>query len=131
MDNYDPLRAPEARAWLALGEDERIALVEAYHRRARVRLPDAKVHAVVHVIVENQLAMELPVPAATLARLMHEGLDRHDALHAIAMVLVEHMNALMRDDAPEPAAGADVNAPYYEALARLTAAEWRAVGDEA
>jgi len=37
--------------------------IEAYHRRARIRLPNEKVHAVIHAIVENQIALgdELPV----------------------------------------------------------------------
>jgi hypothetical protein len=48
-----------------------------------------RAHAANHVIVENQLAMgDATVVPATLARLMQEGLDRHDAIHAIGSVLV-------------------------------------------
>ena len=85
---YDPLRTPDAEQWLDLDEMERMDLVADYHRRARIKLPNPRLHATLHVIVENQilLADETPV-AATLERLLAEGLDRHDAIHAIASVL--------------------------------------------
>jgi Domain of unknown function (DUF1841) len=119
---YEPLAAPEPEEWLETDEAERIQLVQDYHRRARVRLPNEKMHAVMHVIVENQIALgdEIPVNG-TLQRLMGEGLDRHDAIHAIASVLAEFMYDLQRN--PEP--GANPNQPYYAALRRLTARTWR------
>ena len=43
---YDPLDAPEPEEWLAIDEAERIHLAQDYHRRARVRLPNEKLHAV-------------------------------------------------------------------------------------
>jgi hypothetical protein len=60
---YDPLEAPEPEEWLAIDEAERIQLAQDYHRRARVRLPNEKLHAVFHVVVENQIALgdEMPV----------------------------------------------------------------------
>jgi len=46
-------------------------------------------HGVAHVIVENQIAAgDSTVEPVTLARLMREGLDRHDAIHAIGSVLM-------------------------------------------
>ena len=57
MQRYDPLNAPDPQQWLLLDEKERLGLVEDYHRQARVELPNAKVHAVAHVIVENQIAL--------------------------------------------------------------------------
>jgi len=67
---YDPLEAPEPEEWLAIDEAERINLVKDYHRRARVRLPNEKLHAVFHVVVENQIALgnEIPVQS-TVQRL--------------------------------------------------------------
>ena len=56
---------------------------------------------------------------ATLERLMREGLDRHDAIHAVGSVLVDFVQALIRDDA---APGA--NERYNDQLKKLTAAEW-------
>jgi hypothetical protein len=77
MKRSDPLQAPEAEEWLWLDESERIRLAAEYHRRARIRLPNVKVHAVFHVIAENQIALGDKIPVRrTLVRLMEEGLDR-------------------------------------------------------
>jgi predicted RNase H-like HicB family nuclease len=121
---YDPERAPDPEWWLALDEHERMHLVEEYHRKTRVRLPNATAHAVFHVIIENQVALgsEIPV-AATLTRLMKQGLDRHEALHAIASVLAGHMHALFQENSTLPE---DPNVAYYAALAKLTPRSWRA-----
>jgi Arc/MetJ family transcription regulator len=117
---YDPLNAPDPDDWQSMGEDERIMLVTAYHRDAGVELPNERVHAAVHVIVENQIALgDEMLVQATLKRLVREGLDRHEALHAVASVLVDFLQALVRDDG---APGA--NERYNEELEKLTAAEW-------
>jgi hypothetical protein len=108
-----------------LEEEERIEMVTDFHRRARIHLPNAKVHAVIHTVVENQVAQGDALPVRrTLERLMGEGLERHDAIHAIGMVLMTHMSNLMNagDVGDEP------NLPYYAELERLTAAEWRRSG---
>ena len=42
--------------WLALDEGERIYLVEKYHEASRINVPNPTTHAVIHVVVENQLA---------------------------------------------------------------------------
>ncbi len=121
---YDPDRSPDPERWLALDERERIRLVEEYHRKARVRLPNARLHATIHMIVENQIALgsEIPV-AATLARLIQQGLDRHDALHAIASVLTAHIHSRLQDELPPDD---DPNVAYYADLAELTPQSWRA-----
>jgi Domain of unknown function (DUF1841) len=123
MKRYDPEIAPDGEEWLELDEGARQALVEDFHRKARIRLPNRTVHASMHVAVENQVAMgdDLPV-AKIIDRLLGEGLDRHDALHAVASVLWEHLFNLMTRG---QSAGEDPNAPYYQALSRLTAASWR------
>ena len=125
MRRYDPLAAPAPEEWLSLDEGERIRLVDEYHRRARVRLPSRKAHAIFHVVIENQIAAgdEIPV-RGTLARLMDEGLDRHEAIHAIGTALSEHIWNLWHQTEPK----ADPNAPYFAALDRLTAEEWRRSG---
>jgi hypothetical protein len=124
MQRYDPLEAPDPEEWLALDEQERIDLVLNYHRKARIRLPNAKVHAIVHAMVETQIALEDETPARrTAQRLMDEGLDRHEAIHAIGWVLIEFMSDLMG----EPESRAEPNAPYFTALERLTVEDWRRV----
>jgi hypothetical protein len=124
MQRYDPLEAPDPEEWLALDEQERIDLVLNYHRKARIRLPNAKVHAIVHAMVETQIALEDETPARrTAQRLMDEGLDRHEAIHAIGWILIEFMSDLM----DEPESRAEPNAPYFAALERLTVEDWRRV----
>ena len=54
-------------------------------------------------------------------RLMSEGLDRHEAVHALMSVLVMQMNQALKD----PSAHAFPTASYNEAVERLTAESWR------
>ena len=118
---YDPHQHIASEAWQALDESERIESVRHYHRRNRIRLPNERLHAIIHVIVENQVALGGTFLAhAVLFRLMEEGLDRHEAVHAIGSVLSEHLFAAVREEA-----GADLNAQYVEKLNRLTAESWR------
>jgi hypothetical protein len=123
MDSYDPDASRDSAEWLGTDEGERIELVSSYHQRQHVRLPNAQLHAVIHVIVENQLALGEPVVVETVARLQAEGLRRHDALHAIGSVLAADMYQLMQADSETTA---DVYSRYLEKLRRLTAAKWRA-----
>lgn len=119
---YDPYEAPNADAWLALSEFDRIDLVRDYHQRQGIDLPNETLHATIHVTVENQIAMgdELPV-ASKLSQLMEERLDRHDAVHAIGSVLAEHIYDLLSDESQS----GDPNAAYFEALETLTAQSWK------
>ena len=125
MVRYDPLSPPDPADWQATDEAERIRLVEMFHRRARVRIPGPEMHALMHVIVENQIALgdEIPVRRAAL-RLMDEGLDRHEAIHAIASVLAGQMFDLAR----EPTKASDTTQTYYARLEQLTAESWRKSG---
>ena len=119
---YDADEQPDPDAWLELDEAERIDLVIDYHRRMGVQLENPEPHAIAHVVVENQVALgdATPVPE-TLDRLMNEGLDRHDAVHAIGSILMEIVFAA----AHERDNGGDVNATYNRELAALTATGWR------
>ena len=61
---------------------------------------------------------ELPVRSA-LERLLGEGLDRHDAIHAIASVLVSDMRRMMRQ-------AKDFSLEKYcKQLNKLNAKAWR------
>jgi thioesterase domain-containing protein len=122
MDRYNPLEAPSSAEWLEIDESERIALVETHHRRARAVLPNLRAHATFHAIVESQAALgdETPV-RRTLARLVEEGADRHEAIHAVAGTLSEHMFDLVRGASPP----SDPNAAYFAALEKLTIKSWR------
>jgi hypothetical protein len=119
---YDARKAPDPEEWLALDEQERIDLVIDYHRRRRLPVgQSAKAHAATHVVVENQIAMGDPgVVPATLDCLMKEGLDRHDAIHAIGSAFLQ----IFYDEATEKK-HPDINAEYGRLVADLTAAGWR------
>ncbi|TKB77714.1 MAG: hypothetical protein E8D45_05280, partial [Nitrospira sp.] len=112
---------PDSDEWLALDEADRLELVSAHHRRARAKLPNAHLHAAVHVIVENQLSEKVDLVKEILERLRNEGLDRHEAIHAIGSVLVGHVWGLMREGTKAP----DPNEPYFQALRTLTARSWQ------
>jgi hypothetical protein len=119
---YDPSVPPDPERWLALDEGAQIAIVEQYHRSRRIKLPDPTLHAVIHTVVETQVATGDALPVAgTLGRLIAEGLDRHEAVHAIGAVLASHIDALQAGDLP---AGTDANELYYDQLRSLTKESW-------
>ncbi len=128
MDRYDPEVDRDAHDWLAVDEDERLLLVEGYHRDEKIDMPEAaqRMHACLHVAVENQLASHDKPVVQALDRLMREGLSRHDAVHAIACVVCEEVRDLLeRNVAPRTA-----SARYYADLERLTAATWPRDNDD-
>ena len=121
MTAYDPVHAPDPDSWLSMDEQERLDLVMNYHRRAGDELPNEQVHAVIHVVVENQVAMGDEIPTrATVERMMREGLDRHDAVHAVGSVLAGYLHELLGDGDAAP----DINQGFYKELDKLTAANW-------
>jgi hypothetical protein len=122
---YDPLRAPDAPRWLALSETDRRELVERAHEQGGLPVGEnARMHAMMHIVIENQAAMgDPPAIAATLHRLQEEGLDRHEAVHAAASVLASEMSEVLRSD------GEKMDLPRYAAaLSSLTAEQWRSKG---
>jgi hypothetical protein len=122
MEHYDPLLAPDPAEWLATEEEQRIALVVNYHEGAQVKLPNQRLHAAIHVIVENQIAIgdELPV-RHVLDRLQSEGLDRHEAIHAIGSALAGHLSDLLNTGSHK----GEANEAYWTELSRITAEGWR------
>ncbi|MDH3317059.1 MAG: DUF1841 family protein [Betaproteobacteria bacterium] len=128
MERYDPEMAPAGEDWLGIDEGERLLRVEEYHRDARIPLPKRArtLHASMHVVVENQLASNDEPVVRALARLMIEGLSRHDAVHAIGSIVAEEVYDLLKQEEPPDT----VRARYYAAVERLTAAAWRASGDD-
>jgi len=118
---YDPHEHITSDAWLEFDESERMQLVARYHRRQRIRLPNETIHATMHVIVENQVALGDAFPAkAVLIRLMNEGPDRHEAIRAIGSVLSEKLFAVMSGEDVK----GDINADYVEELKFLSAESW-------
>ena len=103
---------------IAIREEARKAIIGSYtydlienalSKRNPIRL----------VIIENQLALNDQIVVETLARLIRQGLDRHDAIHAIGAVLAEQLHALQSRG--KNTAG---NQAYYSRLRKLTAKRW-------
>jgi len=117
---YDPDNGPNPESWLALDEAERLEAVLRYHKRAHFRAGSLRGHAIIHTVVENQLAEGYGATVTALQRLQTEGLDRHEAAHAIGSVLAGHLN-----DAVQSGDTAFDAQAYDTALAEFTAAAWR------
>ena len=121
--DYDPHDEPGA-GWLELDEQDRADLVEAYHAETGDEAENPTLHAMIHVVVENQVATGDERVVAAFDRLQEEGLDRHDAVHAIGSVLIDQIwraGHAGREDQISPD-------DYYDKLAKLTARSWRAQG---
>jgi len=72
------------------------------------------------LVGENQLAERIAVVQETVERLLVEGLDRHDAIHAIGSVVAEHLWKAVN----EKWRGPDPQEEYFRRLEALTAREW-------
>lgn len=121
LTKYDPDRAPDPARWLAEDEEQRIDIIQRYHRRARIGLPEPRTHAMMHLVVENQVAMPDEVAVAeTVERLMGEGLSRHEALHAVGYVLLPFLTRVVKTEEPFDTDG------YDRDLRALTEESWRA-----
>ena len=123
MKNYDPEAAPDPAEWLQLDEQIRIDLVERHHRATRIKLPNLTLHTLFHVIVENQIAEGLEPVLRAMKRLANEGLSRHDALHAVASVVTDHLYEAMHTK--DAAFAKAAQARYNAAIEWLTVKEWR------
>lgn len=122
LDRYDPHCEPDAEAWLAADQDERAVLVMDYHCEAGIKLERNAVHAAMHTIIETQIATGgemLPV-RVKIRQLMAQGLDRHDALHAVGGVMLEQMQRMVRTGRE----WSEDSDRYFNALRRLTARKW-------
>ena len=121
--SYDPLNPPEPARWLALSEADRLTQVLEFHEAAGVTLPNVRLHAALHVTVENQVAEGYTAVVEALARLTGEGLDRHEAVHAVAAAVAERMRQVLQSGRP-----AFDKAAYDSELAALTAEGWKTGG---
>ncbi len=121
IEKYNLLHAPDPEEWTAHEESERINLVLDYHKRTEDDMPNVYLHSTIHAVVEYQIAggEEHPVKQ-TLERLRQEGLDRHEAIHAIGSVLIKYLwetgTGENRSD--------DFSGDYFEEVSQLTAQKW-------
>lgn len=120
MKNYHPSQTPPPEEWLELDESLRIDLVRKSHEAAGVEFEEGaeNIHSVIHVIVENQLAMKVePVPA-TISKLTRQGLSRHEAIHAVGAVLSQDLFEIMKNNQEHNIK------KYRRRLEKLTAKRW-------
>lgn len=127
---YDPNNWPHPDWWDRMGMSERIQAVAKYHQAQKdLNGSNAAInehlHAIAHVIVENLLmsgrrSMLRPV----LEKLMRQGLTRHQAIHAIASVLFDHVTEELRDRKH-----CDRMAGYLAKLNQLDAIAWARRGE--
>ncbi|MCM0080834.1 hypothetical protein L4X63_04440 [Geomonas sp. Red32] len=118
---YDPGCAPEPAEWLALDEQIRMKLVEDHHNSANITLPNVTLHAGFHVIVENRIAEANAPTVDAITRLMGAGVPRHDAVHAVASVLAEEINVLMKSKNPDAGKFED---KFATTVAQLNPKDW-------
>lgn len=124
--DYDADRAPDPDEWLDTDEVERIAAVEAHHRTVRehARMPRPRLHAAIHAVVETQLASGTPPETRhALERLQAGGLPRHEAVHAIGLIVADATAAALDGRAFD--AG-----DYARELEALTVERWRSTPQE-
>ena len=118
---YDARKTPDSDEWLSVDEEERMALIVTHHKRIGDQLQNINAHAVMHAIVENQIALNEEAPTKTLRRLRAEGLDRHDAIHAVGSVLANQIFDMLSQQPPGDYDGDR----YSQELSKLTAKKWR------
>lgn len=123
MKNYHPSQAPNSEEWLETDESIRLDLVKQCHELAGVEFQEGaeNMHAVIHVIVENQIALQVnPVPA-TVDKLVRQGLSRHEAIHAVGAVLSGDLFEIANNNQNH-----DIKC-YRKRLEKLTAKRWKKV----
>ena len=119
MENYNPLKNINPTFWLAMEEDERLSMVQKYvETEDHLNDSNLSIHATAHCVVENQIALDVKETVDALGRLRRQGLDRHDAIHAIASVLFGSITeALANEDK-------DIAIKYKSKLRKLSAKKW-------
>jgi hypothetical protein len=120
---YHADETPDPVAWLALDEDMRRLAVEFFHHAEtpHATAESPRLHAITHLIVENQIAADHPEVNSALKRLIHEGLSRHDALHAIGTVALAQLWQVTQEGR-EPD-----HAAYAATVDALTKDDWLAL----
>jgi hypothetical protein len=121
MKEYDPFKPIDPEEWLELDEAERIELVRGFHENLEDEMPDdaLSIHSSVHVVVENQLAMGVEFVPETIAKLTRQGLDRHEAIHAIGAIVSEDLFNMVKGNIQEFSPK-----KYRRKLEKITAKRW-------
>lgn len=117
---YNPESLSTSTGWLSIDELERLDLVIDFHKRHKIKLPNVRLHSLIHVMVENQLTEDIKEVKDKMTELLSDGLSRHDAIHAIGSVLSTFFYEIFKGGK----SSSDPNREYLEKLATLNANKW-------
>jgi len=121
MKEYDALIEPEPEIWLKLSEDERILLIENYveNNETNIEKEALIIHSSIHMVVENQLAENLEPTKETYNRLIRQGLNRHETIHAIGTAVTNDIYNMLQNKTKFN------EKTYKNRLRKLTAKKWK------
>jgi len=121
MKKYHASQTPGSDEWLELDESTRIDLVQHHHKTAGIDFQKGaeELHAMIHVVVENQIAMGIDAVSAAISKLLRQGLSRHEAIHAIGAIISEDIFEIVNSKQ-------EFNkSRYRRRLDKLTAKRWK------
>ena len=120
MESYNVLKNPNPAIWLNLDEAVRLELIESYVEDFEKEIDSSKkyIHANVHLVVENQLALGEEPALNAYSRLMRQGLNRHETIHAIGVVIFSDIYEALQKNDKKPITS------YKSRLRKLTAKKW-------
>ena len=97
-----------------------VAEIVRYHESLDEEAPESgwRLHALLHCVVENQIALDVGNVAATETKLIRQGLTRHDAVHAIGSVIGADIFDILKNNGTFDAK------KYRSRLEKLTAKRW-------
>jgi hypothetical protein len=99
---YDPDAGPDPITWRSTGSHDQMRLVISHHMQNRIRVSDSRMHALLHVTIENMLLQAKGPTTRALARLLAAGHPRHQAIHILATVWLAYPVGFTGDDAKRP-----------------------------
>jgi len=120
MESYNASRNINSALWLNLDEAVRLELIEEYVEDFEKEIDSSKknIHASVHMVVENQLALGEEPALNAYSRLLRQGLNRHETIHAIGAVIFADIYEAMQNKDNKPITS------YKSRLRKLTAKKW-------
>lgn len=126
--DYDPDRLPDSRAWLGLDVEERVRLVESYELRAAPHASVVETNPWLYVLVENYIAQGADHVLKAMDRLQRQGLSRHEAVRAIAWVVMR-WERNSRDECDGRTSGNRKGVELNAAINALSADTWSKRGN--
>ena len=120
MESYNALKKLDSALWLNLDEAVRLELIEEYVENFEKEIESSKkhIHASIHMVVENQLALGEKPALDAYSRLLRQGLNRHETIHAIGAVIFSDIYDAMQNIDNKQITS------YKNRLRKLTAKKW-------